>query len=387
MGLKNVSQRLVHAKVKIENPGTIGVNQLNETVDQLYGTQYFENVSYRILPTDTGNILNIQFKEKSLKVLKVGLHYDSDLKSCIRLNSIFRNVGIKSSRLMLRLGLGDNIRYDFDYFINTFMKPDYNFRFRFRGDYIDIFDYEGGSIIQKFKLLNHTFDAIDQITWNNSYTFGGGIQFQYSKLHLQYGQNDYNWPDYDLANMFFFIDIDTYEKTAYAKRGIQLKTEYKLISNQKGIFKHLQVDQYLNSSLKVAIPVSQNISLIPQQYFAFVLSDSIPNNYLSAIGGVNLHKQPVVPFVGYRYTEIVDRNYFILRLDLQYEIFRNQFITLKSNIGKHSWSLKDLTDGQFIKGFGFSYGLNSITGPIEFTLMTRDFKKNTFISFRMGYNF
>ena len=92
MGLKNVSRQLVESKIALDLPANVTPEQLDKIINRLYGSQYFERVTYQIEPFGAGVRLLVHVIEKVVDRLNFGLNYTTQHDAGILLNATFRNL-------------------------------------------------------------------------------------------------------------------------------------------------------------------------------------------------------------------------------------------------------------------------------------------------------
>ena len=83
-----------------------------------------------------------------------------------------------------------------------------------------------------------------------------------------------------------------------------------------------------------------------------------------------------------------DKNVLSVGLDLQYELFKNQYLLLRGNIGKTAAYFEDIFFPEdFYFGYGLTYGFRSLIGPLEFSIMKNNLRKDILTHVNIGYWF
>jgi NTE family protein len=144
------------------------------------------------------------------------------------------------------------------------------------------------------------------------------------------------------------------------------------------------------SKLNFVVPILNRFTLIPFVYTGFVKGDSIARQYYLYCGGLNNSdiNPGAFPFIGLQFMELSARSMLLGGLNLQWQIGKNHYITLRSNIGTTSDLYRNLFNfNSGIIGLGISYGYNSLAGPLEFSLM-RSFETEKYMTYiNIGYWF
>ncbi|OOV17906.1 hypothetical protein BXU11_17560 [Flavobacterium sp. LM5] len=132
----------------------------------------------------------LNLKENDTKTqLKLGLHYDGLYKSAVLANITQKNLLIKNDNSSLDLIIGDNFRYNFNYYVDN----GYNISFGFKSS-LNQFDRSISQTIQVGKEMDEELSLInvDFQDWNNQayfqsvfvqkYLIGGGIEYKYLNI-------------------------------------------------------------------------------------------------------------------------------------------------------------------------------------------------------------
>ena len=119
--LENFTRAYVLGKLKIKRNTKIPMTQIEKGISNLNATQNFSAISYSFEKTQSGERLALNLKEnKSNTFLKFGIHYDDLYKSGALINYTHKKLIAKNDVASLDVILGDNFRYNFDYY-NDFL--------------------------------------------------------------------------------------------------------------------------------------------------------------------------------------------------------------------------------------------------------------------------
>ncbi|HEX2934371.1 MAG TPA: patatin-like phospholipase family protein [Bacteroidales bacterium] len=381
VGLNRVPKSFFERKLSFQVPGKVGVKQIEHFIENMYGTWFFEKISYRLENSQNGVKLTFNVEEKNTNYFRVGLHYDSDFKTSLVLNTTFRNVFTKGSKLSMDLALGDNPSFTALYFKNSGWKPKYNllfwtklipdYGFLFQAKNIEVYEFNDDRRTASYNFVNMTSDFFIQANISNSNIFGLGLRTDYSAISGKiFSSSGYDSETYFL-DLHSFYKIDSYNQTFFPSKGIKLCSEFKytmgLSKNVKNLPGFFQVS--IKSSFIQSL--TKRLSLIEGIYGGTFFGDSLPTHYRYYLGGMaenNLREN--FPFVGMDFMQRSGSHALAGRLHLQWEILKDNFITLRSNIGKTSYDRKELIKASDILfGYGASFGYRSPIGPMEVTIM------------------
>jgi len=132
-GLRDVSRRLVLSELDLMLPIRVTAGKIEKAMARIYSSQFFERVTYRLEPQDSGTKLLIDVVEKNADAFRFGLRYDSSSKAALLLNTTFRNRAEHGSLLLFDLRLGDQLQIDSQYFLHLGLSP--RLGLRARGNY------------------------------------------------------------------------------------------------------------------------------------------------------------------------------------------------------------------------------------------------------------
>lgn len=389
-GLNEVSKSLLLGKLNVQTPGNLKLNQLQKGIDRIYGSKYFDQVDFQ-LRGDGEKTLQINVKERTTKRFNVGLHYDSDNDAAVLLNSTFRNKLRSGSRLSFDLKLAENPRFQTTYTIDNGIRPGFNLKAEYNDS--EVYSFENGRKVSGFDFNYMKFDANMHSILRESYSVGLGGKLEYYNLKSVFSNPellDISEDDYYFT-YYAFLRIDSHDKAYYPKSGIRLYGEYKLVTNNgvalRGTKRPASV-AYLK--FQKAISMSPSFTVYPKFYGRVVWGKNIPGFYMSYTGGIDQtdYFDIQIPFVGLERMELASTNSFVFRGDFQYELFRNNYLILKPNVGKLVEDVDDaLHEGRWIRGIGLTYSYNSIIGPMEFSLMYSDEKNGISNYINLGFWF
>ncbi|MEM1003504.1 MAG: patatin-like phospholipase family protein, partial [Bacteroidota bacterium] len=120
-GNKDYTRSYLIGKLKIKTNEPATIDDINRGVVNLVATNNFEAIRYQLdkIEDTTGYILNMQIQEsEGRSFIKLGAHYDDLYQSAVLVNLTKKKLFFNNDIVALDVGLGDYIRYDFDYFVD-----------------------------------------------------------------------------------------------------------------------------------------------------------------------------------------------------------------------------------------------------------------------------
>lgn len=388
-GLKHVRQTTLLGKLDIEERNWSSIKEIRKGINRAYGSKYFDRINFQLIGENEKTLV-IDVKERRSNRFNVGIHYDDNNKASVLLNTTFQNKIQDGSSLSLDLKLSENPRFTATYNMDNGIKPGYQFKLDLNDS--EVFAFEDSKKIGSFDLKYLKLDANLHSTFKESYSmgFGGKMELYRLSTNIATPEIEDSGEDYYFT-YYAFINMDSHEKGYYPRTGFSLYGEYKVITDNGTTLK----DNNKPSSVayfkaQKAISLSQRFTLYPKFYGRVVWGKDIPEVFQTYTGGQDQtnYFDIQVPFVGLRRMELASSNSFVFRSDIQFELFKNNYLILKPNVGKVVEDINSaLTKGRWIKGIGLTYSYNSLIGPIEVTLSLSDVEKKVRGFINLGFWF
>ena len=376
-GLRDVSQRLVLTELNIKCPAWISARDLEQSIDRVYSSQFFERVTYKLIPSDKGSDLIVRVIEKSTDLFRFGLRYDSYFKTSLILNTTFRNLAEHGSNLVLDLKLGELSMVDVQYFIHTGLRPRFGLHARtnYTSQIIDI--YEDEQREASMRTRSATGEIVLGTIFSTQAITGFGLRGEFVQIKPRIDVEDLRTEEFKFLSLYGLIWMDTFNHAVFPTNGHSLRISS--IIADKRIASNVTFTQY-HFDWQSAYPIRPKLSLLSRLEIGIASGSGIPLNYRFYLGGTD-------SFLGLKYQECNGKYLQALQLGLQYEIFSKRFIQFRWNMGNTSDQWKNiLIRNRAITGFGITAGIATPIGPIELTLMSGN--RHRFLAyFNLGYKF
>ena len=367
---------------KLRNRKVISYSEIEKIVDYTYGSLDYERVMYKIETVENKTNLLFDLTEKQYREIKVGIHYDSDLKTGILLNYTSNNLLFNRLKLQIDGVISENPRIKMKLLLNNrILVPEFNLEYTRIGlNYYDdsksLFSYTNSYYKSSFFLNSNIY---------NNLRISGGIELVHSSFSSETSMIEIE----DISQTFFNItgkiEFDSWNKTYFPTKGMVFNTYVRLVNEEDA-----DIALVINSRYEPLFQLHKRFSVQPKFIAGAIWENSEPFWYIPKIGGIfPWQSSSFIPFIGYRFTEIMNNAYTIARVDFQYEFLKNHFLIAKTNILKDDINPEELVNFQdFIPkyGYGLTYGYNSLIGPIELTASYND-RKEFSLFFNLGFWF
>lgn len=392
-GLENVSENLIYGKLNFQPPCFSNLKNLEAAIQRIYGTQYFERVTYKLDPHEDGTRLIIRVIEKNRNYFKFGFRYDSDMRSAILLNLTLRNVGIMGSKFTLDYKLSENAELESSYFIHTGWSPGFGFGIGVLADEFEIPIYKSNSeLMGKFDYKNITPQATLQTVFSHSSALGIGVKKEFSKISPLIMPEDYPYPELkmDFLNFFAFFKLDTYDRAIYPRKGVRFLVEANSIKNVNSSVDEIKYTPFDRLMIRYSevFPIHKNISIFSGVEGGTIRGEQPTDDYYFYTSGINNRERGLMPFVGIKFLEAGAPHMQVSRAGIQFEPWKDKLIVLRGNIGTGGEDFDDIFSfDNYIYGYGISFGMNTPVGPMELTLMKGSEDEDILTHVRIGYDF
>ncbi len=389
-GLNKVSHSLVIGALGIKTPGNVTSRDLDRAIDRIYGTLFFERVDYRLQPDLNGEMLIIRVAETTTDFIKVGLHYDSDMKAALLLNATFRNIAGEGSKFSFDLNLSENLGAETSYFIQTGLRPGIGTGVMIWYQQFDVNIYENRELIANMNYRTYGGDIILFTTFSNVFALGFGLQKQYTALEKKLAPPEWESGAMDFLNYYGFLNFDSLDRKVFTRRGVFFYFQAMRITTDfdaEDTLLYKPVNKY-SLQYSVFFPLHRRITFQVGGLGGIIDGDPVYPAHLFYLGSIYTNQKEVYPFTGFHFMEISGKNMAVANCSLQVEPWNNFYFTLRGNIGKVGEQPEDLTNGNdLLIGAGLTAGLFSLIGPLEVSLATGNGKDILLLHVNIGYRF
>lgn len=383
-GLRKVSKNLVLGKLGIDKDSWITPKQLTDAIERIYGSEYFEKVSYKLVPQENGVNLFVRVVEKTASNLNFGFHYDNDTDAKVLINTTFRNKLVMGSKLTIETELGKLLNSKFSYFIHTGWKPGFGFGTSLLRKEYDVPIYNENqqkAAIYNFRLDIGRFDF--QTIYSNSICLGGAVEFRNSDLKPEIIQDNWLATDLDYQQLIYngYFRMNTYDRNLYPRKGVNVLADLKYITE----LQHSLVEEGFLSEVRdpmtaytfkmlVVDKISGNLHYNETVKFGSLKGvTDLQDDSFFYLGGVNEPEINIVPFAGYGFMSLSASNFALFSSHFYYEVKDDIFISLLANAAQLGKAWNDLfSEGNSYFGFAVKAGWLTPIGPLELSYSKGD---------------
>lgn len=401
-GNEDYTDSYVKSKMQVDVGQVTAFQQFSDGLNNLTATGNFSSIRYQIEETGDGSVINLNLIQNPVEAsVKLALHYDYLYKTALLVNYTVKHIITKNDIVSVDLILGDNIRYNFDYFIDNESNWSVGFKSRYNTFKSDIdFDWIESDINKiDLKYRDFTNALYFQNVYNRKFALGIGVEHKniraYTETFLpvtpKNDQNKYYFDTSNYLNLISYLKLDTYDKKYFPKNGVNLDIGFRwyLISSD--------FNNNFNSFSQLTGKLAYAHSFFNNKFTAHIISEAGINIGDNDIDVLNYHLggygenyiNTFIPFYGYNFGKLSGDGFLLTTLKLRVEMFRKNYLmgtVAAARVGSDLFNSGDIFQDAKI-GYGFGYGIDSLLGPIELNYTYSPDTETSFWYFNLGYWF
>lgn len=382
-GNERYSRAYVKGKLRFRNGAKISYDDLSIGIGNLLATNNFNSVRYKLEPLGEDKYkLNLYMDENKDKTfLRLGVHYDDLYKSAALINVTQKNLLQDDDVTSFDFIIGDNIRYNFEYYVDKGFYISYGIRSRLNNFNTKV-DADLFTTIPNESLLSLNKINLSVSNWVNQLYFQTVFREEFSlgfgAEHTKYvvktdniveGENTETYiDDSDYFSAFGYLKLDTYDNKYFPKTGLFFDGDvhtYLFSSNYTDQFEPVTI---VKGRFGVATPVINKVTFNLNFEAGIALGDTSLETLDFILGGYgNNFINYLVPFYGYDFGGVSGNSFIKGLATVDYEMFRHNHVNFAynvANIGRDIYERKWLSIPDY-SGYALGYGLETFMGPVE----------------------
>lgn len=413
--LHYVNEEFIIGKGGIYPGMWITKDDLDEGVETIFGTRYFDKVTYRLeKTTENGYKLIYDIKESNRALLKLALHYNNEQGAGVIVNGTVRNYLIPSSRLILTSLISENpgVRLQMNNYIGKRQRLMDYYYLDWRRISIPVFfdnkrlgeaknSYFKAGIAGKYAYTTNQQIGLGAFYQTNQIFPGDAVQTFFQEA-------DFNKYGYGSFGVETFYRQNNLDNRFFPSRGSRVEVYYKrLLDPQlKGSLDHDKVIE--DKAFTQDIQPFSILHINYEQYgspFDFITINGGIGMGLSGtnaiftesfvLGGLAQDRRiNMQPFAGFGFGELIVPNYLRIHAGFDIPILSRVYFSTKINAGLFPDAPKNMINqittygvNDYIKGFNAGIRINSRLGPLEFMTGANDKASGLKWLVNMGFSF
>ncbi|MFS4468843.1 patatin-like phospholipase family protein [Maribacter sp. 2210JD10-5] len=408
----------VKGKLRFNLGEPIAFKKLQQGISNLAATGNYNTNRYKLTSNGLGEDLILRLNEtKNTSFLRLGAHYDDLYKSAAIINYTKKNILFTDDVTSFDLILGDNVRYNFEYYLDKGSYWSFGLSSRFNDFQKEIdfdiirnnFEVPPGTTVNTINLevTDVTNQIYVQTVVREEFAFTTGIEHKFLKystrtlgelsnmtteaLNLNSSDGRTFFEKSNFFSAFGNLILDSYDDKYFPTRGLYFNGDlhyYVLSSDFNNNFKDFSISK---ARLGMAVPILKNLALNVETEGGFKLGTSNVTSFDFVLGGYGTNPiNNFVPFFGYDFLSLAGNSYVKAYGRLDFEFARKNHLLFAANYANVDDDL--FRTGEWFtapdySGYGVGYGWESFIGPIQLFYSWSPEGDNSNIFISVGYWF
>jgi len=400
--LDNYTRAYVLGKLRFKSGSKISYEDLKTGINNINATQNFSRITYTIENNQNEDELRLTLEENPVTTyLKFGLHYDGLYKSAVLANITQKKSLFKNDVLSFDLGLGDNIRYNLDYYIDNGFYWSFGIKSRYNTFNKNVTtDFKDGQLLSQLGLKSINIDFQDftnqaymQTVFIQKFLIGAGLEYKYLKIESDnLGSINPTFEKSSYLSAFGYMTYDSFDNKLFPKKGVMFTGEIQSYLHSSDYTKEFKRFSIAKGEIGFAKTFYKKLTLKVQSEAGFSIGEESVHFFDFVLGGYgfNTVNNNFRYFYGYDYLSIAADSYIKSCFTLDYEIYKKNHINFAANYANAENGLFE--NGNWLKkptfnGYAVGYALESIVGPIEIKYSWSPEQRKGYAYFTVGFPF
>ncbi|PTX60204.1 NTE family protein [Kordia periserrulae] len=403
-GTENFPRSYVLGKLRFKTPKKIPFKKFTEGIGNLAATGNFSAIRYQRFKDENGSDdIVINLREKPSKTfLRLAAHYDDVYKTAGLINVTKKKLFFQNDVASLDFIIGDNIRYNFEYYIDKGYYWSIGLKSRFntfeRGvNYDLISDDTSNPNLNRIdvEVSDFTNQLYIQTVLREEFVFGIGAEHKRLRIDSETisddNQDETVFERSDFLSSFGFLKLDTYDNKYFPSDGLFFSGDFHWYLYSSDYNKNFEPFSLARAKIGYATPLFNNISLNITSEGGFKIGDTGVNSLDYVLGGFgNNFINNYIAFLGYDFLSFAGDSFVKGTITLDYNFFSKHHLNFTANYANAGNNIFD--DGEWFtkpdfNGYAFGYGFETFFGPLQVKYAwTPDIEKDQ-LYFSIGFWF
>jgi len=394
----NYSRGYIKGKLRYNFNDKITFGKLQQGISNLAATGNFQTIRYQIKSKGNNEELILPMSENNDKTfIRIGAHFDNLYKSAAIINLTKKNFIMKDDVASFDFILGDNVRYNMQYYIDKGSYWSFGINSRFNDFSKEVnFDvirsnYEVPNVGNVNTINLNVSDFSNQVyvqtVWKEEFALTLGAEHKLIKYGtrtlaelLNQNESNINTVNIDGSGRTLFeksnfysafakLTLDTYDDKYFPTKGVLFDGDFHLYSFSSDFNNNFKEFSVSKAKIGSAFSILKNLSVNLETEGGFKLGTSSVTSFDFILGGYGTNLiNNFVPFLGYDFLSLPGNSYVKAfgRIDLEiapknHVLFAANFANVDDDLFRTGeW----FTEPNY-SGFGIGYGAESFIGPIQ----------------------
>ncbi|MCH7524559.1 MAG: patatin-like phospholipase family protein, partial [Bacteroidetes bacterium] len=386
-GNKNYTRSYILGKLKIKANEKISYKHFTDGVNNIVATHNFDNFTYKLSSDSTTEEFDLYIEVVESEIttfLKLGVHYDDLYKSAVLINVTKKRALFNNDIVSFDFILGDNVRYNFDYFIDKGFYWSIGLKSRYNTFNKNI---NASLILDENEIITTGLNKIDvelsdqtnqfylQTLFRKDFALILGVEHKRLKITSETfidnntTDEETTFEKSDFISLYGKLKFDSYDNIHFPKKGFLFEGDFHLYLSSSDFNNNFSQFSIAKAKLGYVFSVSNKLAVNIGSQGGFKIGEDSNNSLNFALGGYgNNFINNFISFYGYDYLSITGSGFVKGMIDIDYEIFKNQHLIFSANFANVGDDIFD--NGNWFSSLdytGYAIGCSTETflGPIE----------------------
>lgn len=407
-GNQKYTNSYITGKLKFKQNVKLHYDRYVEGVNNLAATNNFESVSHKLKPSNNqvGYDMYLTLKESNMTTfIKFAVHYDDLYKTAALVNLTKKQLLIKNDVLSFDFIFGDNIRYNFEYYIDQGFYWSVGLKSNFN-QFIKVIPATSLLTDEELQIINVNKLDVDlndltnqfylQTLFTKDMSLTLGAEHKKLKINTETvltgtNENETTFEDSDYLSLFGKAKFDSYDNKYFPNQGYYFDADFHLYLYSSDFNNNFNEFSIAKATIGYAYSFTDKLSANITTQGGFNIGEN-DNPYLNfALGGYgNDFINNFESFYGYDFISLSGNSFVKGVITLDYEIFKKNHINIAANYSNLANNIFD--DGEWFttpdySGYAIGYSMETLVGPIELKYTYSPETKDSIWFFNIGFWF
>lgn len=384
MNNKFYTRSYILGKLKLKEPFNTTYVKLSEGLNNLAATGNFNQIDYYFKKNHAGNnelYFNI-YENQNKTFLRLALHYDDLYKTAALINITRKNLFQRSDVAAFDFIVGDNLRYNFDYYVDKGFHLSYGVhsslnKFKrnvpfalFPSLITEGYSSDISSIQLKHQTLTNQFYV--QTLFQQIYLLGVGVEhkhilFDSETLAEESSDNRSVFENTNYFSLYGNLKLDNRDNKYFPTQGVFFEGKFNFYAFTTGLYANQDQFSIAKAQLGYAFQPLRRLAVTISTEGGVKIGKQQTSSLDFIVGGYGY--LPVNNFVhlyGYDVASLRGDTYFKAKIRLDYEFYRKTYLSgvfNAANVGDRLFLNTGWINNKPHTGFGLGITSNTYIGP------------------------
>lgn len=401
----NYPRSYILGKLKFKQKEKTSYQRFEKGMNNLVATGNFKSLLYDFQPEGDGYNLTTYLKQSEKSTfIKLAVHYDDLYKSAALINFTKKRLLFSNDVLSMDFILGDNVRYNFDYFLDKGFYWSIGVKSRYNEFHKNInaalifsqeqIDLNGLNKID-IELSDWTNQFFLQTLFRRDFALSVGLEHKFlnikSETVVEGEDTETTFENSDFISTFGSLKFDTFNNKYFPEKGFLFDGMFHWYLSSSDFNDNFEPFSISRANIAYAFTPIPKFSVTIGSEGGFKIGDDSNNSLNFALGGYgNQLINNFIPFLGYDFISITGNSFVKGYLNFDYEWIKNQHILFSanySNTGEDIFENGEWITSPDFSGYAIGYAVETVIGPLEARYSWSPESSNSIWFFNLGFWF